>query len=624
MTANNNNNTIDNENDDLFLGFDLSTQTLKIVATHANLKHFKLYRVEFDKELGHYGIKDGVLTVEEKGEIFAPVEMWIEALDLIFDKMLKDEFPFNRVKGISGSCQQHGSVYWSSKAESLLGGLSSSKTLKEQLCPEALTFPNSPNWQDHSTGPELEIFEKAVGGAENLSKITGSRAHYRFTGTQIRKLSTRINRELYHKTFKISLVSSFLASVLCGKLCEIDEADGCGMNLYDIEKREWSDELLAVAAGVHPKVDKVDSKTQYEEGIEELKSKLGTPTPIGASDIGCISNYYVSKFGFNKNCKIYPFTGDNLATILSLPLAVSDILVSLGTSTTVLLVTDQYVPSPSYHIFKHPTVSGSYMGMICYCNGALPRGTIKDEINKKYNIKDSHDWSKFNEILEKSDPLQGEMKLGVYFTKGEIVPNCLPQTRRYEFDSEKNKLVELDSWNIEKDVSAIVESQALSCRLRAGPMLASTTGSSKQEQDAGNFSKTEKKTVDKFGKFGKISSDGIEQSMHSLLSHPSKVFYVGGASKNIAIVRKFSSILGALHGNYRIDLTDACALGGCYRSIWSYEYQQDPEKTGNYHVWLNNRLNWEEEVEKLETQDEWEEYVDGVGILSKIEETLRR
>lgn len=109
---------------------------------------------------------------------------------------------------------------------------------------------------------------------------------------------------------------------------------------------------------------------------------MGPIQPITYKSSGSISNYFVEKYGFSKDCNIYSFTGDNLATILSLPLQPNDCLISLGTSTTVLLITENYQPSSQYHLFKHPTMPKHYMGMICYSNGALAREKARDEINK--------------------------------------------------------------------------------------------------------------------------------------------------------------------------------------------------------------------------------------------------
>ncbi|AOA61737.1 Xylulokinase [Komagataella phaffii CBS 7435] len=598
---------------DLYLGFDLSTQQLKITSFEGrSLTHFKTYRVDFDEELSVYGINNGVYVNEETGEINAPVAMWVEALDLIFSKMQKDKFPFGIVKGMSGSCQQHGSVYWSKDAPDLLSSLSPSKDLKSQLCPKAFTFEKSPNWQDHSTGEELEIFERKAGSPENLSKITGSRAHYRFTGSQIRKLAKRVNPELYKETYRISLISSFLSSLLCGRITKIEESDGCGMNIYDIQNSRYDEDLLAVTAAVDPEIDGA-TEHERQEGVARLKDKLQDLEPVGYRSIGTIAAYFVEKYGFSEDSKVFSFTGDNLATILSLPLHNDDILVSLGTSTTVLLVTETYWPNSNYHVFKHPTVPGSYMVMLCYVNGALARNQIKTSLDKKYNVSDPNDWTKFNEILDKSKPLHGKEELGVYFPKGEIIPNCVAQTKRFSYDAKSKKLVTAN-WDIEDDVVSIVESQALSCRLRSGPLY---HGSDETDQEE------ESEVIQRLSNFPKISADGKDQRLPDLISHPKKAFYVGGASQNVSIVRKFSEVLGAKEGNYQINLGDACAIGGAFKAVWSDLCET--EKAIPYSDFLRKNFHWKENVKPVEADSSlWLQYVDGVGILSEIEQTLEK
>ena len=48
-------------------------------------------------------------------------------------KMQEVGFPFARVVAMSGSGQQHGSVYWRKGSEEVLGGLDPTATLASQL-----------------------------------------------------------------------------------------------------------------------------------------------------------------------------------------------------------------------------------------------------------------------------------------------------------------------------------------------------------------------------------------------------------------------------------------------------------------------------------------------------------
>jgi len=592
----------------LYLGFDVSTQQLKIIVTTDQLEVYKTYFVEFDAEFKLYGITKGVIS-EDDGTIVSPVSMWLDALDHVFDKMKQDDFPFDQVGGISGSCQQHGSVFWNKNASQLLGSLDPKSSLKSNLS-GALAYEYSPNWQDHSTGKELHDFDTHY-GVDKLAQVTGSKAHYRFTGLQIRKLATRADREIYDNTSRISLVSSFIASILLGKIAPIEEADACGMNLYDVENGEYDDELLALAAGVDPTKDGVEKNSEkYKDGIKQVKEKLGRIDPITFESLGSISLYFVEKYKFNKDCKIYSFTGDNLATIISLPLAPNDYLISLGTSTTVLIITKNYNPSPLYHLFKHPTMKGYFMGMICYCNGSLAREKVRNEVNKKYNVEDKNSWDEFNRILDSHHDFNN--KLGIYFPLGEIVPNAKAQTKRSILQGDEVVDVEIgDKWDVEDDVTSIVTSQTLSCRLRGGPML-----SNEISKDA----ELEKLYDDLKQRFGEISTDGHKQTFESLMSRPHRCYYVGGASKNPSIIKKMGSILSPKNGNYKVEIPNACALGGAFKASWSHLC----ETRGfvRYDEYIQEMFDKKGELEEIKVEDQWVSHFNGCGMLSKMESEL--
>jgi xylulokinase len=161
----------------LYIGFDLSTQQLKGLVVNSELKVVHVSKFDFDADSHGFSIKKGVLTNEAEHEVFAPVALWLQALDGVLDGLRKQGLDFSRVRGISGAGQQHGSVYWGEKAESLLKSLDSSKSLEEQLS-GAFSHPFSPNWQDASTQKECDEFDAFLGGPEQLAEATGSKAHH--------------------------------------------------------------------------------------------------------------------------------------------------------------------------------------------------------------------------------------------------------------------------------------------------------------------------------------------------------------------------------------------------------------------------------------------------------------
>ncbi|XP_058724560.1 xylulose kinase 2-like [Vicia villosa] len=215
--------------------------------------------------------------------------MWVEALDLILQKLSKSNLDFSKIAAVSGSGQQHGSVYWKIGSSKILSALDCKKPLLEQL-ENAFSVKETPIWMDCSTAVECRAIEEACGGALELARVTGSRAYERFTGPQIKKIFDQ-QPEVYNETERISLVSSFMASVFIGGYAAIDHSDGGGMNLMDIKAKAWS-------------------KVALEATAPGLESKLGDLAPAYAV-AGNIASYFVERYHFNKDCLVIQWSGDN-------------------------------------------------------------------------------------------------------------------------------------------------------------------------------------------------------------------------------------------------------------------------------------------------------------------------
>ena len=228
----------------------------------------------------------------------------------------------------------------------------------------------------------------------------------RFSGPQIMRFREK-SPESYRNTGRISLVSSFFASIFLGQIASIDVSDVCGMNLWDIKAGGWHESLFRTAAG--------------DFGVEDLKMKLGDVSMDGSRSCGTLSKYFVHRHGFSENCAVIPFTGDNPATMLALPLRASDAIVSLGTSTTFLMSTSEYKPDPLYHIMNHPTTSGLYMFMLCYKNGSLAREVARDKLNAVTNVEGSS-WEAFNDCASHLPPLLNDPSSSDKMKNGSLLP----------------------------------------------------------------------------------------------------------------------------------------------------------------------------------------------------------
>jgi xylulokinase len=532
----------------LYLGFDLSTQQLKGLVVDSSLKKVHEAKFDFDADAKGYKVTKGVLTNEAEHEVFAPVAMWLQAIETVLTRLKDDGLDFNRIKGISGSGMQHGSVFWTADAEHLMSKLDPSKSLETQL-DDAFAHPFSPNWQDASTQKECDEFDAILGDEQAIANATGSKAHHRFTGPQILRFQRKYP-EKYTKTHRITLVSSWLATIFLGKFAPFDISDVCGMNLWDINAGKWNDKLLALAAG--------------PAGIDSLRSKLGDVPQDGGIHLGKISPYFTARHGFSNDCTIVASTGDNPSTILALPLRDNDAMVSLGTSTTFLMSTTQYKPDPSTHFFNHPTTPGLYMFMLCYKNGGLARELIRDKINAP-NGGEKTSWSAFDINLLSTPPLlqdKGDdpMSLGLYFPRPEIVPNLPKGEWHYSFDPGTGVLTRDDHapGSPESDARLIVESQFLSLRLR--------------------------------------SRDLVSSSEPGIPAQPRRIYLVGGGSRNTAIAKVAGEVLGGTEGVYKLDVGEnACALGAAYKAVWAIERKEGE----TFETLIGKRWREEEFVEKI-------------------------
>ena len=414
----------------LFLGLDSSTQSLSaVIIDYDRRKVVYGKSLNFDRVLPQYGTQNGVLPHPDPLVKHSSPLLWAEALDLLFAEMKKDGVALGEILAISGSGHQHGSVYLNARAAGTLAKLDPQKTLVENLG-GIFSRPTSPIWMDSSTAVECAEIRKKLGGIKATAEITGSDTFERFTGPQIRKFY-KTEPKAFAKTAHVALVSSFMASLLAGKIAPIDFGDGAGMNLMDIRRKNWNhDALKATAPG--------------------LTKKLPLLAESGRA-IGPVSAYFVQKFGLNPEALATVWTGDNPASVIGLGIIQpGQVAISLGTSDTFFGTMEkcQTDESGEGHVFGSP--AGGYLTLICFKNGSLAR----EKIRALYKISD---WKKFGELVAQTPPGNNGGVLLPWF-EAEIVPRVnQPGIRRFD----------LDEKNAAANCRAIFEAQMLSMRLHS-------------------------------------------------------------------------------------------------------------------------------------------------------------
>jgi len=415
----------------LVLGLDSSTQSLSAVLLDTDLGVIVAEdSVNFGKNLPRYRQTHGYAEGGVRGEIHANPMMWVEALDLLLERMTSNGVDFGSVAAVSGSGQQHGSVYLRSCFGEKLAQLDPAQSLKDQI-EGCLARESSPIWMDSSTSEECAEIASAVGGNEVVCAKSGSIAVERFTGPQIRKFA-KTEPEAYAQTGVIHLVSSFFASILAGKNVPIDRGDGAGMNLMNLTSSDWDNDLVNATA-------------------DGLKEKLPLLAPSNTRS-GPISSYFVQKYGFNENCETVIWSGDNPCSLIGMGAAKpGKVVISLGTSDTLFAAMPEARTDPNGfgHVFGNP--AGGYMSLICFKNGSLAREAIKEQFNLE--------WSAFEKEGLALTPLGNDGILMLPFYEPEITPRIDTGGPVFSSDADLTP---------EQSVRAVLECQFLNMRNNFG------------------------------------------------------------------------------------------------------------------------------------------------------------
>jgi xylulokinase len=403
----------------LYLGLDSSTQSLTAIVLDVENDRKRIVfqsSLLFDEALPKYGTRHGVLPSADPSVAVSSPLMWAEALDVMLGRIAASGLDLSRLAAMSGSAQQHGSVY--------LAGLESRGSGLDLTLSRAV----SPIWMDSSTSVECAEIARASGGDDVLAAHTGSRAFERFTGPQIRKIF-KTSPNHYVATSRIHLVSSFLASVLIGAHAPIDSGDGSGMNLMDLKTHTWWQPALDATA-------------------PDLAAKLPPIVP-SSTMIGTLSEYWQQRHGLPAS-RIAAWSGDNPCSLIGTGLVREGLVaISLGTSDTIFgLMREPRVSSDGTgHVFGSPT--GEFMGITVFRNGSLARERVRDDFGLT--------WDRFSRVLGMTSPGNSGRTMLPWF-EPEITPRvAVSGARRFH----------LDAGDVAGNVRALVEAQMMAMKLHS-------------------------------------------------------------------------------------------------------------------------------------------------------------
>ncbi len=479
----------------LFLGLDCSTQGLKAVAVTDDLTVEHACGINFDEALPAFGTRGGVLASGDgSGVVRQPVCMFAAGLELLLDRMQEEGFDFSRVAAVSGSGQQHGSVYLSSDAAGVLGGEVASGTAPlAEAVEAALAEPLCPVWMDSSTGRECGAMTRAM-GAEALARVTGSRAYERFTGPQIARMA-RTRAGAVPGWGGVSLISSFLASLVLGGRAPADLSDASGMNLLGLGSRGWDDGCLHACAAA----------SEGALSAERLRELLGDPVPSW-SCLGTVSSRLRRRYGLPSGCAAVAWSGDNPCSLAGLRLErPGDVAVSLGTSDTVIGTMEDASgsadgsgsasdggsagadgsagpPALDGHVFASPTVPGGFMALLCFKNGSLARERVRDAAfaaaGGSADATAEDRWAFFEEALLSGSEDEVGALLARAIDQPEITPDLPAGDVLLSAGGEALLLAgsDLSAWMTSADRAAAVLRAAVECQVMSMRLAAEARG----------------------------------------------------------------------------------------------------------------------------------------------------
>ncbi len=414
-----------------YLGLDASTQGLTAVLIDTDAGSVvRQETVNYGAELPQYNCPQGFLPHPDPLVRHADPCLWAAALECLLARLRDGGAGLDTVAAISGSGQQHGTVYLT---RAFPREPAPGQSLAEMTA-ACLTRRTAPIWMDSSTGAECREIDAALGGPAEVRRRSGSAATERFAGPQIRRF-WKTEPEGYARTERIHLVSSFMASLLWGASAPIDLGDGAGMNLLNLATGAWDPELLdATAPGL----------------VERLP-----PLVPAATVLGTVAPWVSARYGFRPDTRVVAWSGDNPNSLIGVGgWRPGTAVVSLGTSDTYFaaMSTPAVDPQGYGHVFGNP--AGGFMCLICFKNGSLAREQVKE----------SHglSWRQFDVDCFAAAPPGNRGNLLLPYFVPEITPLVLEPgvVRRGEPGFVEGR-------EAAADVRGLVEAQAMSLRLHS-------------------------------------------------------------------------------------------------------------------------------------------------------------
>lgn len=321
-----------------YIGVDLGTSAVKLLMT------------EKDGTIVNSVTKEYPLYFPQPGWSEQKPEDWKAAV-LEGLKELVADFDASLVAGISFGGQMHGLVVLDEN--------------DSVIRPAIL-------WNDGRTQKETDYLNNVIGKSV-LSAETANIAFAGFTAPKILWMKEN-EPENFAKIKKIMLPKDYIAYVLTG-VFSTDYSDASGMLLLDVKNKKWSQKMCEIC-GVE------------ENMLPELYESYEVT--------GTVKGEIARQIGLSENVKVCAGAGDNAAAAIGTGIVgEGGCNISLGTSGTVFITSEQFKvdENNALHSFDH--ADGNYHLMGCMLSAASCNKWWMDEILK------TKEYAKEQENIEK-------------------------------------------------------------------------------------------------------------------------------------------------------------------------------------------------------------------------------
>ncbi|HYP29654.1 MAG TPA: xylulokinase [Blastocatellia bacterium] len=255
-------------------------------------------------------------------------------------------------------------------------------------------------WNDQRCGDECDLIRERL-GKERLIQITGNEAVTGFTAPKILWVQ-RHEPEFYARARHLLLPKDYIRYRLTGGFA-MDKADGSGTMLFDLKRRDWSDEVLSAL---------------------DIPAEWLPPTFEGPQVTGEVTRDAAEATGLKEGTPVMAGGGDQAAGAVGMGAVRQGIVaLTLGTSGVVFAPTESALVEPEgrLHSFCHALPDRwHFMGVMLSAAGSLQ--WMRDSLAPG---------ASFDELIEEAArvPAGSEGLLFLPYLSGERTPYPDPLAR---------------------------------------------------------------------------------------------------------------------------------------------------------------------------------------------------